>query len=520
LTGAIFAAEDGMRALVPIAEALFSDLLAFGLLAAGTRTSDAELERYIVERYGPATLVIRVLEEMCGLRFADGAVPYCYNTVSWPDGTPLGGYAGHPGGPSPSAVLPSLAGNWTMVIKSEEHSAFPRLLRVSLWESWTNGLPSALRLLVDLARNGFVLSPRDLTAVIVLLLRARSQVDSDAEMVRRFLGTGVIDGPASFQGDMATDWVDSERPISEQSAELTNWLLEAMLEETESARAADSLDDWLVGRCRLGLVLGSLSHALHDLHPDPPVAVAAMLSQFEEIVADSGGSRLVWQRVPTFEQIVMLQVSVVAIGYQSAGGDDWPERMAEERVVLPDRFRDAWLAGLRTGDEPQVPFDALPRTWTHVSPRTAPAYAAVFSSDLPFGLWPAPTPGDEEPAGPTRAAFEQFREELLRCVEMNEAGQLDAAADGLRALADVHPWFSALHWEMAIAHDRRGETEAALDEAITAVLLGPTTPGCWHSLGVVLTHLGAGEEARLASGLGDYLESVQTNEAEQTGSAG
>lgn len=541
------------RALLPIAQLLFSELKSFGILASPSKIDSERLKDYIVKRGSFIKSLLQLLEEYTDLRFT-AHQPYCYQTQNWPANLPLAGLTTGDKLPRPSDVVTAMVANWSVKFEGGYTS---RALRVALWITHQTNLSNAIQFIFRLEKSGFMLG-LGLDEALLVLLAGRSQVESEEELVRRCLRGSIPTSPEAWMPiELDIDWVDVQIAPKPAEQRLLAELLNIALDEVESLRNAASWDEWIVGQIHLSVILPIISNAYIRRVPEPSLAANAILSQLEEIVADafalthargsSISSRPFAQNFSSLRGLMMI--------FEHNAGENWEDRLFEERLMVPKALRHILLPQ-KNGSLP-VEWDLLSRhlvqpfaiVWHHeYQPELARSVAlfgekllasstvqeffikhAITDAELQEiffseayegksffnkmfdGTYPKKELSKDEltkiiQSEHDKTNFSEWQNSLYQAIELSENGRLSEAQVLLNELAQMYPWSAMVQSELAIALDRAGSVEQALQHVIDSIILDLQNPLGWQSLGVILNRLGSHNEAVFAMNISQYLQ--------------
>jgi len=388
--------ERGAEGVVEVADALFREAVAFGVLASGHEILVEQLELYLPRAVGLAAIL--AVAEPAGLAFGNEAFPYWPNSEQWSPSLPLAGFTSSTVGPRPSQVLASLTDAWLTALAGPSRSARHSLLLAVLSYTRDEGLWPALELAIELAGSGYLLNPTDLEAVVTLLLGARNAVGSDAEMVSRLLGGVDLESTESLvSGSLTTDWVVLGQPTSPAVGSLVERILRSLMRRAADARGSSGLDEWVLNQQRLFNAIGPLLRAIRSVMPQMPLPLEAVMTNLSEIGADAGGFcgtiKLNVAGDPSYGLLVQAALPVM-FEFRRRIGEGWEERLCRERVLVPDELRPLmleiegdWPAELSAVVDPRSPFtkaqiashDArCPRPWKELSYALAHPFVCVM----------------------------------------------------------------------------------------------------------------------------------------------
>jgi hypothetical protein len=147
--------NNGYEPFSVLATNLFEAVKAYGRFALAFHVDDDAFPEEAWDRIQLTKAILELLEQKAGLVFDENEIPLCYNTLNWPITAPPGGYSGRNEPVRPTQIIDSLVTNWGM--ERQLDSAVTRLMRAALGVCHRQGLPAAIRYLVDLQRHGFVL---------------------------------------------------------------------------------------------------------------------------------------------------------------------------------------------------------------------------------------------------------------------------------------------------------------------------------------------------------------------------
>lgn len=396
----LLVAEGGAAGVAEVADGLFREMVAFGVLASGQEILVEQLKQYL-PRIGTLAEILDVAEP-AGLGFGSEPFPYWANTEKWGPSLPLAGRTTSASGPHPSQVLASLWEAWSMALAGSSRSARHSLLLAALWHAWHEGLGSALELAIDLSCSGYLLNRTDLEAVVTILLGARNATGSDKEMVSRLLGGARLDSvEALAPADLTVDWVTMDQPVSPAVGSLVQQIHHSLLGLADRARRSKGLDEWVLNQQRLYNVVGPLLHAIHGVMPQIPPVFQSAVSDLDEINADAGNfCRLIKLKVygdPSYALLVTLALPAM-FEYRRLVGEDWQEALCSKRVLVPDELRGlmfdiqgGWPPDLVSVTDPESGFakaqiarqaGQCPEPWKELSYELAHPFACVLRPEL------------------------------------------------------------------------------------------------------------------------------------------
>jgi hypothetical protein len=384
----VLAADENVDvALLPIAECLFLELQDCGCLSTTYGGAPGDLRRYAVERAKPAVRLFQVLESVGGLRFSDEqAVPHGYALGRWPDEIPIGGYA-DADGTRPSLVVTSMVDDWDTV--ASDMSTYLRLLRATLNVAYREGVDRGLRFLVDLHVAGHAIQVDTVRRVFQEILIARAQTGTDTQAVELLLGGPAPSGPSGWQDtlrslpDLPGEYRLPDLPPSCRAT--VNAVLTSTLAEIDLVRQSRSYDVWLVGFGKLRGLLFLIRRLIADGGGGDAIAMKSILSRLEEIEMDCGAhldslalfTHAGAEHITTRNDFDYAREQL-APKYREAFGDDWAERLSQDRLVVPEILGPGML---------MTPDPALPEEWRGVSWRLAAPFAWRFGMVSPTVLY-------------------------------------------------------------------------------------------------------------------------------------
>jgi hypothetical protein len=484
------AGEDAGTALLPLAEALFRQMLNLGRLSSAWPPDERTTER-LMPRIGVTLALLELLTVTSQLRFARAGLAYVSNTQHWSEAAPGAGRTGTGPDPAPADVVHTLLAGWAAHCRGEYPIRRP--LRAALQHTRDHGLVEGLLLLIELLRLGYV--PAEAANVVIdVLLRARGRVADDGALVRTL-------APGAAALVSARDWTEAElidlpeddRTVPDHLPEL-GALVNLAIEQPERLRVAASLDDWVLLNCDVATVLGAVLDVLERSRDRLPLGVRALLSQWEENRADSGGythmlrSQLSEGKTGSPEWLIGYGALIQAMAASHGG-----ERMLRQRVVVPPGYLSLVTSGAPT-----------PPEWRHLSIDLMPLATAYQQESCEFLSIATSSPAQATGSAPPVDA-DTFRTAFTQILQATEAGEYDRSVELCHRMLSTLPWSSILRHELAIALDLSGKPEEALEVLVQAIRLRPEEGGLWQSLRVVLNRCDRPAEARLAAVMQEFL---------------
>jgi hypothetical protein len=396
----LIAGAGAAAGVAEVADSLFREVVAFGVLASGQEILVEQLEQYL-PRIGALAEILDVAEPT-GLGFGNEPFPYWANTEKWGPSLPLAGRTTPTSGPRPSQVLASLWEAWSLALAGPSRSARHSLLLATLWHAWHEDLGSALELAIDLSCSGYLLNRTDLEAVVTLLLGARNMTGSDKEMVSRLLGGARLDSAEALaSADLTVDWVTMDQPVLPTVGRLVQQILHSPLQLADRARHSKGLDEWVLNQQRLYNVIGPLLRAIRSVMPQIPPGLQTVVSDLDEINADAGNfCRTIKLKVfgdPSYPLLVTLALPAM-FEYRRLMGEDWQEGLSGKRVLVPDELRGVmfdiqgdWPSDLASVTDPESGFaktqiarqaGQCPEVWKELSYELAHPFVCVLRPEL------------------------------------------------------------------------------------------------------------------------------------------
>lgn len=499
--------ESASKSVIRVAHGLFDQAKAFGQLGLGLNTTNNLLELSI-PRLAFTRSLLKLLEEGCGLRFADNEFPLCYNTLpSWPLTAEPAGFSTRNGSVLPSNAFDTLLGNWTA--ETTGKSAFIRTLKCTLWVCHANGLREAIRYLADLQHNGYILNPRTVAEVLVALSHSSSQCSSEYDVPGVYFD-GLI--PKN-----ACDWTQSQIKPSlgmdiPKNSIVIEYFLEECLSRSEEVRACRNYDEWIKGQWEIAALTLEWFHLTRGDRVSLSEALSGVNHQFTELSADAHGMQRVFcsdiiSTPRSFQFSDMMLGAILMI--RQVAPDDWRERVVNERVLVPRQ-----LSKLLLCENGLAAFDLmdLPPEWRALSCEMAPMFSIIVNKQE---LWPHWSIGrSKEPKEPAasliaEACEDQIKSMVNRVHLLNTRGDYGESADLLKRMCDVFPWSDVLSSELAIALDLSGNPEAALSYIEKAIIIRPENELYWQSLGAILVSLGFEVEAILTKAIRVMIQNAK-----------
>ncbi len=540
--------SEASKALRPISELLFAQLLAYGQLSLNQHNQpEAQIMSQLEQRIAPIRLIFEALESEGGLRFGDRSVPYLYNRIRWPNLAPLAGYTGSTDLPRPSDVLVSLGDSWALQAHLR-HWTSPLLRQAALWRCGEDGLANTIEWLFDLMQHGFLLNSEAIASLASRLLLGRSQVGSDQELVERcFPGGKPQDGTTWREAFGTFTWVTSDG-LCETSVAIVSSLVERCLATIDQVWQATNLDEWIQGQCVVYGTVWATQSVVAKTMRDVPLGLQSVLSQLEEIRADSGALYGEWTTEPSYEHDLSYAKQLAA--QFDRLGIEGEERFHSERLLVPVRLR-PFFPG-RDGDPMPSEWNRL--TWKLAVPWTAVSgrrrYAACLRA-IPFSVSEllqvselrdflhthgVVDPKQQELAvhneylmpfmfrfPPEGASFtddeireavidahsalymQQMTERIEEARALIDRGEAEQAISNLRSFLDLYYAADPVLEMLGIAYSKIGDQEAALQQMIPAIVLKPGNRERWVLLSQVLRSLGHNGEASLTQAVSERL---------------
>jgi tetratricopeptide (TPR) repeat protein len=587
--------------ILHIAQSLFGQMRAFGILANHSQRPFEVLKSEILRRVGFLRVLVGVLEHLdpeASRELIASGDPVIYNTVEWPPAAQPAGSFERAGNISLEQHLTSWYLSWEL--QSDEHPQSAMVLKVvraALWlVNGQGGIDAAIQYIMDLQAKGLILNRMVAIQAMILLLRARRSVQRDSDLAGFFFENVPTNASewarVQFkEGDFAAAAV---RPDLIDDLSI---LLGRAEKEVDQVLKAKSYDSWLVGQLALHPVLSVVVSTIHEFEAQHELQFVSKVTRLEEIRADAGAFgrlfRMWCGKIVSFKYKSDFTMSEVVCSSLSTKVEDWKDRILDERAVIPDHLQQLVTErGIATADLPNgwerisamlVPiagpmlfeddFYVLARTelFQPDQMQNAPSLAAFLRSidafensevkqaiiQLICKQFPAketqPTLLDISSGGPVdvqllEAVFAKFNKEhaslgsetvskeaadlfrsagkfdldqaevalrdLYRSICTDEIGDMidrgfearESNSSFFDRLCALYPYYHPAQVERAVRLDMDGQTNAALECMLAAIIIEPQEATRWHSLGVILKKLGRKDDSMLAYGLADVIK--------------
>jgi hypothetical protein len=370
--------------IVSIAQTLFTQMRAFGILAAHAPDPDKVLKSVIIPRLSLLHLLLEGLEafDRKSIREAIGSgTPIIYNTADWPKGAAPAGRFDIDGPISLKRHLTSwfLCWNFQLGKEKEARAAMAsKAARAALWVLRTSGsFDDAVNYIVDLKINGLIIHPATAAEAIQILFETRCRVRDDVDAVEFLLDKASLD---------TSDWPRVQFKKFDLAVPLVrpdlydhfDALLDRAETEIEAVLNADSYDAWVVGQLGLSSLLDMVQAIFKYFELEDSLKFVGRLVQVEEIRADAGGFaklfRLWAGKFISYTYQGDYTMASVVIPELRGKTPDWEDRVLQDRAVVP-----SYLQHLMTADG--ITGGPLPKGWDRFSPALVPIVGPLLLED-------------------------------------------------------------------------------------------------------------------------------------------
>jgi hypothetical protein len=315
------------------------------------------------------------------LETIDPDIVTIYNTATWPEDAPLAGPL-RGAGVTASQHLQSVFLAWNAQLGGDD-VFFTRLLRASLWLMSETDFLHAVTYLIDLQRDGILISHDVLARIIHFLFDERRRVAEDSDLIAEVVGNVPVGLSAWRQVDFAAH--DDSRAVLRSELDDDLWLLIDRFDlAADRVRESKSYDDWLCGQCFLYNFASAILLVFRTLGYADQLAFISAMAKVDEIRADAGASvRMIRARTGSVRSwpyaADFTSVTAVAKG-MARETDDWKSEILTGRVLVPNE-----LVELLTPDA-ELPTESLPVHWQQLSAKAAPIFGLLLLSDRRFTL--------------------------------------------------------------------------------------------------------------------------------------
>lgn len=382
---------DSAPAIENIFNLMFDEMRAFGILASFDRDSFAidDYETYFSNHIEVWRDILYILQLSEHIKFsADIDVPYCYNVIDWPHEVGLAGFVSSNQSVKPFHIFLSYCSFWRMDLNKDSTSLY-RLLKISLWNIKEQNTLYAIKFLLKLLNEGFIIDLSVIAQLIKLFIYASSTSESKDEIIHSFFSPS--EAPCTIQ-----EWI-SNTPSPDIIIKLIQYnndksngnlqntkvykatiahLLDLSLELVEEVRDSHNWDQWILGQIKIYNLVSLILDINDSFNITPPLHIRAVLSQLEEVRADVGG---VVRGIGRFNPYSADFIGANAVGksYKIIGIKDWENRVYDERLLIPSKIRELY---------PFKKYFHLPLEWQAVSWRIINAFKSINKIKEDFTL--------------------------------------------------------------------------------------------------------------------------------------
>lgn len=430
-----------------------------------------------------------VLEEMGLLDEIPEGQPFIYNTVHWPEGVEPGGYASQRCGIRHSHIVATRLGNRELSI-ARRGGTYGRLLRSAAPILRKSGFEGAFQFLLQVQLSGMVFDDTSAVSAMLSLSTIRAM---DPLVLEPLLNDCV--------GDAAT-WIDEQTRFEKaNSSFMLDYLTPVFFDQVERLRNARSLDDWLLGQCRVHVLCRQWQFTFsHEFSNSPPASWNVLNEIIEEILADTGAFLLVnlGDSALALSGDLSNVLGLVLI-IEARDPANWRSRIFEERMLVPNAHLPDIFESMLQGT---FSVDALPEEWQCLSTTLGPLVMEMFAENEVDAT--RTSSGQETSMVDKNHMFEELR----AIIELSRTERWSESAELLKTLVKKFPWCDLAYGELAICLDMMNLVEQAAIAIENAIVICPTNAAHWQSYSVILRNLGASQAAGLASLVCRHLKSL------------
>jgi hypothetical protein len=368
--------------ILHIAQSLFEQMRAFGILANHSRRPFEVLKSEILRRFGFLKMLVGVLDHLdpeASRELIASGDPIIYNTLEWPPAAQPAGSFESAGNISLEQHLTSWYMSWELQSNEHPQSAMVlKVVRAALWlVNGPDGIDAAIQYIIDLQAKGVILNRMVAIQAMTLLLKARRRVQSDSDLAGFFLET-VPSSVSKWPSAQFKEWDIAAPAVRPDLTDDLSMLLDRAEKEVDQVLKAKSYDSWLVGQLALHSVLSIVVSTCHEFEAQHELQFVSKLTRLEEIRADAGAFgrlfRLWCGDFISFKYKSDFTMSETVCSLLSTQIEDWKDRILDERAVIPDRLQDLVTErGITTLN--------LPDGWERISATLAPIAGPMLFED-------------------------------------------------------------------------------------------------------------------------------------------
>lgn len=429
------------------------------------------------------------------LNEGDEKLPFIYNTQSWPENFPISGYRNSKHPLPYSSIVESyfITWNYQVQYKQKGFPSFPRFLRSLLFICSQTNAVDALKYILDLYKYGYIIDINVVYTTISYLIYAYKKTEQDREMIQFFFEREPSSNIEWRDYDFVNFNFDGSNSIR-SPASLIKVLIDFTLEETGKIRNSSNYDNWLRGQWFIRRLIAVVQKLVTEHIPNQTIFLKSILSQLEEIRADSGSVETmmlykedVFYDFNTYNGIITM--------FKSNAGRNWKERLLNERAFIPKEISENIFS-----------HSPLSAKWSKPSSIFAPIIVEnVLKKDYAFLFFYLTN-------GITKNIEMQ---DVQACLKNSfEIKDKQERLQYLQELNKLYPFNDFIHYELGICFDEMGEKQRAIESIKSAILIQPEDPYRWHSLGVVLNSMGEMKLALAAFAVSQMINGYEKNTKE------
>jgi hypothetical protein len=516
-TGSATAGPDGV--LRRVASVLLDQIAHIGLMLGVSPNSDenlGDLERHcrVVHFVASACGHLGLLPSMTGRAVL-------YNPAAWSSDQLCGRVGEHLDVPATDIVI-SHADLWLTSARQPER-AVQHLFKCLVWWHENHGarIDATIDLLLDLHRAGYIVHADIYRQVLALLwLYCNSDVKLPELMGTTRKDLARINAAISQAHRRLV--AEAKRLAPDEDPVLAA-LLARITSDIWQARAARTLDEWLIHEIRLYHPMGEMATAFHSFRsmPGSPIQIA-VLSQIEEMKQDLEGSLGLLLTLALSGHALRWHVLLYPDVYGRYRKMYRNKGLAlrhytEDRLLFPDAVRDLLQATRLPADLETIEFDG----WASYGPTMARPICLAYGLDAKaqrsqnFARMEVAaemdsllrSEGRESSDGETRRQLLKKRAVLLGILA-NRLRGTERDREWLEQARRLHPWNGDLHRLHGIIEGLGGDIDAMAEDLFNAIVLEPGDAPNWFALARLLERTGREPEAEVAGAIGEFVQST------------
>lgn len=469
------------------------------------------------ERVRFILLFLKWLDEKSDLKYKKLDLPYIYWHKDHKESLPIVGYVNEELSPKPYEVFADIVNTWFV----DTTSNVENIIRSVIYYTNKTDFNSAIKLIATFSENGIAKSS-ELCAALDFVLYSRSKCKSDKAFVNEMLNNAPIkhdDEWRKFEFDetlhkklinFTFNALHKNKEVSSQPGDkdiqrisavndsykaVLSALIKTSVELVNSTRNSNSWNSYLSNYAALYRFILYVNK-FKSYSKNIGLGLRTVLSQLEEIKADYNNIYIQLNKGHGIYSKEILQglLHMISFIHTTREDENIIERILEERIIVPKQLS-KYINRTKVKTLQLYNYSQIPETWQYARWQMIHPISCIVNKSFK----------DLLSTSENEKKDEFLLREHIRIATLTDEKKYDESVKLSQKTLQSFPWAAKIWCELAIALDKKGKHNRAVEMIIPAITLQPQNPLFWKSLSVILKNMKCLVDAKLAHELSSMV---------------